>query len=137
MGDRELAEKYVHKSIRLFEKGQGGRSGSIAHSLRAILDAEAGAYARALSAMQASENLCIPIKKRSWMAVHYTACYCVKKELEHMVSQGASPSLTPTRKRMRRCPLFSPTPAKPMLKKRWSLPGNCTSHPSSSFSPTF
>jgi len=92
MGDRELAEKYVHKSIRLFEKGQGGRSGSIAHSLRAILDAEAGAYARALSAMQASENLCIPIKKRSWMAVHYTACYCVKKELEHGLPRGFSQS---------------------------------------------
>lgn len=90
MGDRDLAWRYVNESIRLFEKGQGGRSGSIAHSLRAILDAEAGRYARALASIQASENLCIPIRKRSWMAVHYAACCCVRQALER--GEATSPS---------------------------------------------
>lgn len=82
MGDGELAWKYVCESIRLFEKGQGGRSGSIAYSLRATLDAETVHYARTLNALQSSENLCVPIHKRSWMAVHYVACCCVKRCLE-------------------------------------------------------
>lgn len=82
MGNVDLAKEYVSKSLTLFEQGEGGRSGSLTYSMRAVLDADAGLYNRALTALQASENLCIPINKRSWMAEHYAAAWHIKKILE-------------------------------------------------------
>ena len=82
MGMTDTARDYIVRSIDLFEQGQGGRSGSIAYSLRAVLDTREGHYTRALQAMQRAENLCVSISKRSWMAVHYTAAYRIKSLLE-------------------------------------------------------
>jgi tetratricopeptide (TPR) repeat protein len=82
MGLEEEAQRHISQSINLFEQGQGGRSGSIAYSLRAVFDARTGRYTQALQAMQRAENLCMPINKRSWIAVHYTAAYKIKKLLE-------------------------------------------------------
>lgn len=67
--NQALMEKHIYSAIDLFEKCQGGRSGSIAYSLKALADSKNGKNENAIKALNTADRLCKPIRKKSWMAV--------------------------------------------------------------------
>ena len=78
MNRRDLMRRHAARSVELFERGTGGRSGSVAYSLKAIEDFENARYGEALTALRRSESLCVPLKKKTWISVHYMAAYLLK-----------------------------------------------------------
>nr|WP_321502513.1 AAA family ATPase [uncultured Dethiosulfovibrio sp.] len=83
LGRLELMASHVDKAIDLFERCQGGRSGSMLYSLKAISDTGKGNLEQALKAIQRGEKLSAPIMKRSWMSIQLLAKACMAKEMEH------------------------------------------------------
>jgi DNA-binding SARP family transcriptional activator/tetratricopeptide (TPR) repeat protein len=73
LGDRGRLERHVERATELFERCQGGRSGSMLYSLKALVEAGEGRYAEALTALERGELLCAPIRKKSWSSVHLMA----------------------------------------------------------------
>ncbi len=73
MGDDELMAHHADQAVSLFERCRGGRSGSMAYSLKAIRESSRGCLDDALTALSRGELLCEPIQKKSWMAVQYMA----------------------------------------------------------------
>ena len=72
-GDQGGVERHVERATELFERCQGGRSGSMLYSLQALVEAGAGRHDAALRALERGELLCAPIRKRSWTSVHLLA----------------------------------------------------------------
>ena len=82
LGRLDLMASHVDKAIDLFERCQGGRSGSMLYSLKAISDTGKGDLEQALKAIQRGEKLSAPIMKRSWMSIQLLAKACMAKEME-------------------------------------------------------
>lgn len=72
-GDAELMNTHIYKGAELFEKCQGGISGSVLYSLKAIADARQGMYSDAMRSIKASEIISMAMTKCSWTSVHIMA----------------------------------------------------------------
>jgi tetratricopeptide (TPR) repeat protein len=73
LGDDGLMAKHVDRAVDLFERCQGGRSGSMLYSLKAISESRKGNLAEAVKALDRAELLCAPIRKKSWTSIQYLA----------------------------------------------------------------
>ena len=82
LGKTDLMTSHIDKAIDLFEKCQGGRSGSMLYSLKAISESRKGNLDEALKAIQRGEKLSAPIMKKSWMSIQLLAKACMAKEME-------------------------------------------------------
>ena len=88
MDNMKVMFEHIYKGSEIFERYQGGRSGSILYSLKSIADARQGRYADSLRSLEIGELLSSPIKKRSWIAVHVMA----KAYLAEMRENGLLPA---------------------------------------------
>ena len=82
-GDHVLMEKHVYTAVDLFERCQGGRSGSIAYSLKALADTRNERFEEAIHALKTADRLCKPIRKKSWMAVQSWVKGLMREMMEH------------------------------------------------------
>ena len=82
LGDPEGAARHVERATELFERCQGGRSGSMLYSLKALMEGKAGHHAEALTALERGELLCAPIRKKSWSSVHLLAKALLGERME-------------------------------------------------------
>lgn len=87
-GDYGLMAKHVDRAVELFERCQGGRSGSMLYSLKAISESRKGRLSEALKALERAELLCAPIRKKSWMAIQYLAKTILAETMERTHETG-------------------------------------------------
>lgn len=80
--DFDLMARHVDRAVGLFERCQGGRSGSMVYSLKAISEVRRGRLEEALKALQRGELLCTPIRKKSWMSIQSLAKAFLADEME-------------------------------------------------------
>ena len=113
MNRRDLMHQHAARSVELFERGTGGRGGSVAYSLKAIEDFENARYTEALTALQRSESLCVPLKKKTWISVYYMTAYLLKLG----VSLAPAPAVAPLMEYLDQPPLFYARKAESLFRE--------------------
>jgi len=96
MNDMQHMYSYIDKAVSLFEGCQGGRSGPMMYSLKAIADSERGNIDSAVQAIEHAEIFLSAVARKQWMATQCMAkAWVVSKMDEDSRGRYCSGSLDP------------------------------------------
>ena len=94
--DMTLMYSQIDKAVNLFESCQGGRSGSMMYSLKAVADAERGDMDSAVRSLENAEIFLNAVARKQWKATQYMAkAWVVSKMDEYSRGRYCSSSLDP------------------------------------------